>query len=52
MLATFFNSPLKRHFVAAMLALAGIELLVCGALLYALAAGRLSWPRPFLSDGR
>jgi diguanylate cyclase (GGDEF)-like protein/PAS domain S-box-containing protein len=44
MLATFFNSPLKRHFVAVVLALAGIELLVCGALLYALAVGRLSLP--------
>src|SRR6185503_6586483 len=42
MLATFVNSPLKRHFVSAVLALSGVLLLVLGALLYAVATNRLS----------
>ena len=41
MLATFFNSPLKRRFMAAVLALAGCVLAALGLLLFLLAAGRL-----------
>jgi diguanylate cyclase (GGDEF)-like protein/PAS domain S-box-containing protein len=42
MLATFFNSPLKRRFMTAVLLIAGAVTAVLGALTYLLAAGALS----------
>src|SRR5918993_119956 len=42
MLATFFNSPLKRRFMTAVLLIAGCVTAALGALTYLLAAGALS----------
>jgi hypothetical protein len=42
MLATFTNSPLKRRYMAAVLALAGAVIVAIGVLLYLLSAGALS----------
>ncbi len=42
MLATFFNSPLKRRFMTAVLLIAGCVTAALGALTYLLAAGELS----------
>ena len=42
MLATFFNSPLKRRFMTALLLVAGSVTAALGALTYLLAAGTLS----------